>query len=79
MKLNCLSCGHCIDLRNDYGDYNGQVKCFVCGALLTIRTEDGQVRSVTLPSRRHPQSDTVPPDRSSQGSDAGSRMPADAF
>jgi DNA-directed RNA polymerase subunit N (RpoN/RPB10) len=50
MKLNCLSCGHAVDLRDDYSDYNGQVKCFVCGALLTIRTEDGQVKSVDLAS-----------------------------
>jgi len=57
MKLNCLSCGHSIDLRRDYADYNGQVKCFVCGALLTIRTEDGQIRSVTLTPRTPQNSD----------------------
>jgi hypothetical protein len=51
MKLNCLSCGHAIDLHRDYSDYNGQVKCFVCSALLTIRTEDGAVKSVTLSPR----------------------------
>jgi len=51
MKLNCLSCGHSVDLRGDYSDYNGQVKCFVCGALLTIRTEDGLIKNVTLPPR----------------------------
>jgi hypothetical protein len=51
MKLNCLSCGHTVDLHNDYNDYNGQVKCFVCAALLTVRTEDGAVKSVTLFTR----------------------------
>ncbi len=64
MKLNCLSCGHCIDLRDGYGDYNGQVKCFVCGALLTIRTEDGQVKSVTLSSRQTQSSDARQPSMS---------------
>ncbi len=51
MKLNCLSCGHSVDLHGDYDDYNGQVKCFVCGALLTIRTEDGRIRNVALSPR----------------------------
>ena len=50
MKLNCLSCGHVVDLRDSYDDYEGQIKCFVCAALLGIRTEDGQVRSVQLVS-----------------------------
>ena len=55
MKLNCVSCGHAVDLRNSYDDYEGQIKCFVCGTLLSIRTEDGQVRSVAYASSR-PQS-----------------------
>jgi hypothetical protein len=59
MKLNCLSCGHYVDLRDDYSDYNGQVKCFVCGALLTIRTEDGLVKSVTLSARATPPTRTI--------------------
>jgi hypothetical protein len=51
MKLNCLSCGHSLDLHRDYDDYEGLVKCFVCGALLTIRTEDGHVKRVTFTQR----------------------------
>jgi len=51
MKLNCVSCGHSLDLYDDYRDYEGQVSCYVCGALLTIRTENGQIRSVTLTPR----------------------------
>ena len=64
MKLNCLSCGHSVDLHRDYDDYEGQVKCFVCGALLTIRTEDGLVKSVTLSSRQTQSSDTRQPSMS---------------
>jgi hypothetical protein len=79
MKLNCLSCGHCLDLHNDYGDYNGQVKCFVCGALLTIRTEDGQIRSVTLPLRISPKSDPRPLGKSSPGNEVENRIPADTL
>jgi hypothetical protein len=48
MKLNCLSCGHGIDLHHDYDDYEGQVKCYVCGGLLTIHTENGNIKRVTL-------------------------------
>ena len=43
MKLNCLSCGHSLDLHDDYDDYEGMVKCFVCGALLMLRTESGNI------------------------------------
>ncbi len=48
MKINCLSCGHKVDLGEAYGDYAGQVKCLVCGVRLEIRTEEGNVKSVTL-------------------------------
>lgn len=48
MKMNCLSCGHCVDLRDGYNDYDGRVRCFVCGALLAIRTQDGQMKWVEL-------------------------------
>ena len=53
MKLNCLSCGHTVDLRNAYDDYEGLVRCLICSALLTIRTENGQVKQVDL-GRREP-------------------------
>ncbi len=48
MNVNCLSCGHALDLREAYDDYRGQVRCFICGALLAIRTLDGDVKSVEL-------------------------------
>jgi len=46
MKINCLSCGHKVDLDNVYDDYEGQVKCFACGAILQIKTEHAELRSV---------------------------------
>ena len=46
MKINCLACGHSVDLDDDYGDYAGLIKCFVCSALLDIVTEEGQIKSV---------------------------------
>ena len=48
MKLNCLSCGHSLDLHSDYDDYEGMVKCYVCGVLLMIRTEDGHMKRATF-------------------------------
>lgn len=48
MKLNCLSCGHKVDLDHAYDDYEGQVKCFVCSALLEIKTEEGNLKSINF-------------------------------
>ena len=46
MKINCLSCGHTVALGDAYDDYEGQVKCFVCSAMLEIKTEEGNVKAV---------------------------------
>ena len=46
IKINCLSCGHKVDLDDAYGDYEGQVKCFACSALLEIKAEQGNIKSV---------------------------------
>ena len=46
MKINCLACGHNVDLDEIYSDYDGLVKCYACSALLDIRTEDGQIKAV---------------------------------
>ena len=46
MKINCLSCGHKLDLADAYDEYEGQVKCFACGAILEIKTEQGNLKAV---------------------------------
>jgi len=46
MKVNCLSCGHNVDLDDAYDDYDGPVKCFACGAILEVRAEQGSLRAV---------------------------------
>ncbi|MDE1461473.1 hypothetical protein [Spartinivicinus poritis] len=51
MKINCTSCGHSIDLGINYDDYQGPVKCWVCSAMLEVKAESGQVRSVIPWSR----------------------------
>jgi ribosomal protein S27E len=48
MTINCISCGHRIDLGEDYNSYKGPVKCWVCGALLDIKTEGGNLRAVKI-------------------------------
>lgn len=46
MKINCLSCGFKVDIDDDtYSDYDGDIKCYVCGATLRILTEDGKLKS----------------------------------
>jgi DNA-directed RNA polymerase subunit N (RpoN/RPB10) len=46
MKINCLSCGHKVDLDDVYDDYQGPIRCLTCTAMLEIKTEEGQLRSV---------------------------------
>jgi ribosomal protein S27E len=46
MKINCLSCGHKVDLDDAYDNYEGQVKCLACGAILEIKTQDGSLKAV---------------------------------
>ena len=59
MKVNCISCGHTVDLRDSYDDYQGQIKCFACGALLANRTEGGEIKSVEYVSGRPQSSESV--------------------
>ena len=49
IKVNCLSCGHSINLDDAYSDYEGQVKCFTCSTLLEVRLEEGNIKSVKTP------------------------------
>lgn len=46
MQVNCISCGHKVSLGDSYDDYEGLVKCFVCGTLLEIKAEEGKLKSV---------------------------------
>jgi hypothetical protein len=50
MKINCLSCGHNIDLDEAYAEnYDGRIKCFACNAILELRTEQSSIRYVRFP------------------------------
>ena len=48
MKINCLSCGHTVGLDDAYDDYEGQVKCYACSAMLEIKTAEGNVKAAVL-------------------------------
>jgi len=48
MKINCLSCGHKVDLDDVYDDYKGLIKCMACKALLEIKTVQGQLKSINF-------------------------------
>jgi len=48
MRLNCLSCGYTLDLDNSYGDYNGPIKCVICGAVINIKTEESKFKSASV-------------------------------
>ncbi|OGR30894.1 MAG: hypothetical protein A2139_01915 [Desulfobacca sp. RBG_16_60_12] len=45
MRINCLACGHKVELDDAYDDFEGPVKC-LCGAMLQIRTEEGMLKSI---------------------------------
>ena len=46
MRVNCLGCGHMINLGLDYDDFKGQVRCNVCHSMTTIETKGGKIKSV---------------------------------
>jgi hypothetical protein len=48
MKLNCVSCGHSVNLDDAYDDYNGDIRCLVCGSMLQVVIEHEHVKSVKL-------------------------------
>ena len=48
IKINCLSCGFKIDLDDAYDDYEGEVKCFTCNALLEIKLDQGNIKRVQV-------------------------------
>ena len=48
MKINCVSCGHNISLDEAYDDFEGVVKCYVCGARLEVKICEGKIKCVKL-------------------------------
>ena len=48
MIINCIACGHTVELADSYDDYEGPVRCWVCGTLLEIKAQDGSLRRMGL-------------------------------
>lgn len=48
MKVNCLGCGHMVDIFDSYDDYSGVIRCNICGALMDIASKEGALQSVRL-------------------------------
>lgn len=48
MKIICISCGHGLALDEAYDDFGGLIKCYVCGALLEIRTAAGKLQGLNI-------------------------------
>jgi DNA-directed RNA polymerase subunit RPC12/RpoP len=48
MKINCLSCGHKVELDEAYDDFEGQIKCLVCGAMLEIKADQGMLKKIKV-------------------------------
>ncbi len=46
MKVNCLGCGFKVDLADAYDDYEGPIKCYACGSIMEISTQEGSIRAV---------------------------------
>ena len=48
IKLNCLGCGHSMELGDAYEDYEGEVRCWGCGAALDVVLCEGKLRSMRM-------------------------------
>jgi DNA-directed RNA polymerase subunit RPC12/RpoP len=46
MKINCLECGFNFEIDEAYEDYEGEIKCYVCGHRLLIKTVEGYIKCV---------------------------------
>jgi len=55
VKINCISCGFTVNLDDaTYSDYEGQVKCFACNALLEVKVDQGSVKKVMITGSAKP-------------------------
>lgn len=44
MTIRCINCGHNFELSNAYDDYEGGIKCWICGAIMEIKTQEGSLK-----------------------------------
>ena len=49
MKITCVCCSREINLDHKvFENYAGPIKCFRCGSLMQVRTEEGKLSSLVL-------------------------------
>ena len=60
MKVNCITCGHSLNLEDAYDDFDGLVRCYVCGGLFEMKTVDGKVKSVKFAQTQVPKPVSTP-------------------
>ena len=48
MRIRCLSCGHQVEVDESYSEFEGDIKCVICGAILKCKFEDGNLKALTL-------------------------------
>jgi hypothetical protein len=46
VKVNCLGCGFKVDLAGSYNNYEGQIKCYACGAIMEVAIQEGSILGV---------------------------------
>lgn len=46
IRLNCLACGHQLELGDAYEDYQGPVRCWGCRAVLEVSLQEGKLRAM---------------------------------
>jgi hypothetical protein len=54
MKVNCITCGHSLNLDEAYDDFDGLVRCYVCSGLFELKTVEGKVKSVRFAQAPQP-------------------------
>jgi hypothetical protein len=51
IKLNCISCGHLMELGAAYEDYQGELRCWGCHALVEVTLHEGKLQTMKLSSK----------------------------
>ena len=55
MKITCVCCAREINLDHKvFENYAGPIKCFRCGSLMQVRTEEGNLSSLVLAPSEEP-------------------------
>ena len=45
MRVDCVSCGYAVNLDHKvFDDYSGPIRCYCCGAMMEMKTEQGMMR-----------------------------------